>query len=347
VESSLQTQYVYDLNGNLISQKSPEIIYTYDALNRLTNLIFSGNKTEFIYDAFNRCLFVKKDNESKQLFYLYDHEIGGYSSNKVQEAKIPDPRSEKTFAIELGNQGYFPLQDYRYNISALRNKDGTIAQWRRYLAYGDKQTYGDLALENPWGFSNRREVSGLMQFTHRYYNPTLMRWLIPDPLDFEDGLNLYNYVRNNPFKYRDPDGCFAFLIPVFTIAFSAAEITFAFTTMEVIVAAALTAGTTYLVCEISDKLDNNAKLDDNEKKAKEERKKQSNGQIKRHSPDQAAISELVKEAGNKGVSNTDADTLLDWSKEYHFPARDDRGKPPHWLGGEHIHIGPKHVPVQH
>jgi len=350
VESTPETQYVYDLNGNLISQDSPEIIYTYDALNRLTSHIHSGNKTEFIYDAFDRCLFIKTDAESKQLFYLYEHEIGGYSSEKVQEAKIPDPESEKVFAIELGTHVYFPVQDYRYNISALRNQDGSLAQWTRYLSYGDKKIYGNLSLKCslkcPWGFSNRREVSGLVQFTHRYYNPMLMRWLTPDPLDFEDGLNLYSYVHNNPFKYRDADGCFAFVIPLITAAFSAAEITFAFTTLEVVVAAALTAGTTYIACEIADKLDNNAKMDDNRKNAKEEKKKQPNGESKRHTPDQEAISDLVKEAGNKGVSNIDADTLLDWSEEYHFPARDDRGKPPHWVGGEHIHIGPKHVPVR-
>ncbi len=34
-----------------------------------------------------------------------------------------------------------------------------------------------------------------------------------------------------------------------------------------------------------------------------------------------------------------------WSNEYEFPSRDDRGKPPHWVGGEHIHIGPRQVPV--
>ena len=54
---------------------------------------------------------------------------------------------------------------------------------------------------------------------------------------------------------------------------------------------------------------------------------------KEHTSDQAAISDLVKGAGKKGVSN--ADTLLDWAKECNFPHRDDRGKwneqgKPHW-----------------
>jgi predicted Ser/Thr protein kinase len=65
---------------------------------------------------------------------------------------------------------------------------------------------------------------------------------------------------------------------------------------------------------------------------------------KKHTPDQQAINDLVKESGNKGISNSDADTLLEWAEEYNFPSRDDRGKD-HWVGGEHIHIGPKHVPI--
>ena len=55
----------------------------------------------------------------------------------------------------------------------------------------------------------------------------------------------------------------------------------------------------------------------------------------KHTPDQAAISDLVKQSGKKKktVSNADADTLLDWAREYDFPHRDDRGKD-HWDGGE-------------
>ncbi len=65
---------------------------------------------------------------------------------------------------------------------------------------------------------------------------------------------------------------------------------------------------------------------------------------KRHTPNQQALSDLVSNNGKKRFSNADADTLLEWADEYNFPARDDRGKG-HWKGGEHIHIGPRHVPV--
>lgn len=76
-----------------------------------------------------------------------------------------------------------------------------------------------------------------------------------------------------------------------------------------------------------------------------EKKKDTKEKNKRHSPDQEALSGLVKPKLKGGVTNAEADTLLEWAGEYGFPARDDRGKD-HWDGGEHIHLGPEHVKVR-
>jgi hypothetical protein len=68
---------------------------------------------------------------------------------------------------------------------------------------------------------------------------------------------------------------------------------------------------------------------------------------KKHTPDQEALSDLAKEKERKGITNDEADNLLEWADEYDFPARDDRGKD-HWNakdGVDHIHLGPKHIPV--
>ncbi len=39
---------------------------------------------------------------------------------------------------------------------------------------------------------------------------------------------------------------------------------------------------------------------------------------KKHTPNQEALSDLAQESGRKGVSNEDADTLLEWGDEYNF-----------------------------
>jgi RHS repeat-associated protein len=41
---------------------------------------------------------------------------------------------------------------------------------------------------------------------NRYYLPTLGRWLTRDPIGYRPGLNLYEYVYDNPSRYLDPKG---------------------------------------------------------------------------------------------------------------------------------------------
>ncbi|WP_068468618.1 RHS repeat-associated core domain-containing protein [Candidatus Protochlamydia phocaeensis] len=211
-----QSAYSYDVNGNLIAQSHPPALYRYDALNRLISCEQNGALILFGYDAFNRCILLADQEGSKQLLYQGDQEIGSLLGGKIQELRIVHPNADqdKVFAIELKQGTFFPVQDFRHHLCALRKQDGSLAQWKGYSAFGSQTMQGEASLACPWGFGNRREVAGLVLFAHRFYNPRLMRWQTADPIGFEDGLNLYQYVHNNPFRYQDPDGQFAFLIPL-------------------------------------------------------------------------------------------------------------------------------------
>lgn len=221
-----ESDYTYDSNGNLRKQSSPPTSFVYDALNRLILCEKEGQHTHFLYDAFGRCLQITDGCRSKKLLYQGEQEIGSIVNEKIEELCLvyPNIDYDQTFAIELEGEPFFPIQDFRGNICALQRQDGSLAEWTRYTAFGEKVISGNTqGLFNPWRFANRREVADLSLFAHRFYNPRLMRWLTTDPLQFEDGLNLYAYVHNNPFCYKDPDGRFAFTlaIPVFEATFGA------------------------------------------------------------------------------------------------------------------------------
>ncbi len=48
--------------------------------------------------------------------------------------------------------------------------------------------------------------NGLMLATYRWYSPYLMRWLSRDPIGYDGGTNLYEYVAGRPVKWVDPFG---------------------------------------------------------------------------------------------------------------------------------------------
>src|SRR5262249_21521633 len=142
-----------------------------------------GQRISFIYDAFGRCLQVTDHAGTKQLLYQGEQEIGCLLNGQLQEFRLihPESRRDLTLAIELKGNAFFPIQDFRGNICALQRPDGSLAQWMRYSAFGEKLILGDLqGLFNPWRFANRREVIDLSLFAHRFYNPSLMRWQTPD-----------------------------------------------------------------------------------------------------------------------------------------------------------------------
>ncbi|CAN98730.1 Rhs family protein [Sorangium cellulosum So ce56] len=54
--------------------------------------------------------------------------------------------------------------------------------------------------------TEKDEETGLYYHGARYYAPWLGRWTSADPAGFVDGPNLYEYVRGNPIRLRDPSG---------------------------------------------------------------------------------------------------------------------------------------------
>ena len=56
-----------------------------------------------------------------------------------------------------------------------------------------------------WGYYTDRET-GLALLTTRYYDPSAGRFLTRDPAGYAGGINLYDYVKNNPVMGYDPQG---------------------------------------------------------------------------------------------------------------------------------------------
>ncbi|MEX8513945.1 MAG: RHS repeat-associated core domain-containing protein, partial [Leptothrix ochracea] len=55
------------------------------------------------------------------------------------------------------------------------------------------------------------DETGLFHNGHRDYNPATGRYIQPDPIGLEGGINRYGYVGGNPVSFVDPLGLERFL----------------------------------------------------------------------------------------------------------------------------------------
>jgi RHS repeat-associated protein len=163
----------------------------------------------------------------------------------------------------------------------------------------------------------------------------------------------YAYSLNNPLRYVDPNGHDAGLAELLVAAVAALVAA----PVEVVVAVAvvcLVAAAALVVAAIGPENVANAvvNLADDASEAVSgaaDSESKSSSTSKGHTPDQEALVDLAKEAKNKGgVSEQDAQTLMDWAKQTDLKGSSEHVEqhPGRNFKRPHIRIGPiNHIPV--
>ena len=154
-----------------------------------------GTATQYIYDGWQ----VAQEIEDGMLIASYIYNDG-----------IDNPVT----MVRDGNT-YFYHTDTRNNVSMMTNEGGTVVERYEYDPYGSvkiKNAEGveiaeSVIVNNYLSSSRRYDIeTGLYYYRHRTYSSELGRFLQRDPLWYEDGMNLYGYVGDNPIYYYDPYG---------------------------------------------------------------------------------------------------------------------------------------------
>ncbi|MBS0584950.1 MAG: RHS repeat-associated core domain-containing protein [Verrucomicrobia bacterium] len=187
----------YDLNGNLIN---PGFIY--DEFDQLIEA--AGEK--FIYDALGRRI----QKGATSFLYIGDQEIGAFENGEPKELKILGANTP--IAIEINRTPYAPIIDVQGVIRSLVDW-----QTKKVVKQNECNVFAEgLSAAIPYAYLGKRydQNTGLLYFGKRYYDPTLRRWLTPDPIGPSNHANLYQYLFNNPYLYQDDNGEFAFAIPL-------------------------------------------------------------------------------------------------------------------------------------
>ena len=201
-----------------------------------------SNYKNYTYDSAGRR--IQENNTGTSRYFAYDEEsrltaiTGAYSA--TYDYNGLDTRVEKTEAsvtrnfmrdgvdvtspvLNDGAAAYTPgISERRsstttYMHSGLKNADfqtdtsPLLVADRTYDAFGNL-TGGSGTWQGPFGYAGQfgyqEDGSGLRLLGHRYYDPTIGRFLTRDPA--KHGTNWYGYCGNNPVTNSDPSGlCFS------------------------------------------------------------------------------------------------------------------------------------------
>jgi RHS repeat-associated protein len=146
--------------------------------------------------------------------YLYDGI--DYGSNAIEEVDnvgnvlaryTQSPAVDQPLAEVRSATTTYYQQDALSSVTSLGSPAGALANTYTFDSFG-KLTASTGTLTNPFQYSGREfdAESGLFYNRHRFYDPSLGRFISEDPSGFDGGINFYGYVKNNPVIWIDPSG---------------------------------------------------------------------------------------------------------------------------------------------
>jgi RHS repeat-associated protein len=109
--------------------------------------------------------------------------------------------------IKPGELAYYFHNDHLGTPQVLTDDSQVIAWKAVYTPFGDAVA-SIQTVDNPFRFPGQYydQETGLHYNYFRYYNPQTGRYITPDPIGLEGGINLFTYVEGNPVRWVDPWG---------------------------------------------------------------------------------------------------------------------------------------------
>jgi RHS repeat-associated protein len=209
----------YDLDGNLTNDSV--FAYSYDAQNRLVSVL-SNDVALLVNEYDSKSRRVMKVTLGATTTYFYDdwnliEERIAYANGTTSTIKYYWGKDLSGSLQGAGGVGgllyltvddeiYIPCYDNNGNITQYVDVSGYSVASYAYDSFGGIIVKsGTLADFFRHRFSTKYfdPETGLYYYGYRFYNPDHMRWLNRDPIEEEDGANLYLYCKNSTLLTYD------------------------------------------------------------------------------------------------------------------------------------------------
>ena len=229
IVSGSGTQYTYDANGNMTSDKlNKNDSIKYDYRNLILELVHTKYilndslivKTKYFYDeAGNRIrkMSYNTSNNSLENDEVYSRDVSGrelaiYENNDILEYP--------TYGLDMigkikDNVLFFYLKDHLGSVRAtvqdnkiISAQDYACPPWRDAWGYIlEGRTYESNESKFKFTGKERDKENSYDYFGARYYDARIGRWNSVDPMyDKSVSLTPYQYAKLNPLLYIDPNG---------------------------------------------------------------------------------------------------------------------------------------------
>jgi RHS repeat-associated protein len=171
---------------------------------------FTSQSTNlFIYDGWNLIAELDGGAPIDPVPLLRSYTWGLDLANSFEEAGGIGGLLVVTDHVPATDTYHYPAYDGNGNVMGLVQSSGVPSALYEYSPFGERlRVTGSASFHNPFQFSTKYldHETGLSYYGHRYYSASLGRWINRDPIEEEDGPNVYAFVKNRALTLFDALG---------------------------------------------------------------------------------------------------------------------------------------------